>query len=61
VRDRERKHGVAAAVDVTPLGRFSERFGDHAVVMARWVTFQATANCSVQSTKIPLTSVRPGR
>ena len=29
--DREWKHGVAAAVDVTLLGRFYERFADHAV------------------------------
>ncbi|MGB6106548.1 MAG: phosphate signaling complex protein PhoU, partial [Mycobacterium sp.] len=28
--DREWKHGVAAAVDVTLLGRFYERFADHA-------------------------------
>ena len=29
--DREWKHGVAAAVDITLLGRFYERFADHAV------------------------------
>ena len=29
--DKEWKHGVAAAVDVTLLGRFYERFADHAV------------------------------
>ncbi len=29
--DREWKHGAAAAVDVTLLGRFYERFADHAV------------------------------
>ena len=32
--DREWKHGVAAAVDVTLLGRFYERFADHAVEVA---------------------------
>lgn len=35
-------HGVAAAVDVTLLGRFYERFADHAVQIARRVIFQAT-------------------
>jgi phosphate transport system protein len=32
--DHEWKHGVAVAVDVTLLGRFYERFADHAVAMA---------------------------
>lgn len=36
------KHGVAAAVDATLLGRFYERFADHAVAIARRVIFQAT-------------------
>ena len=40
--DREWKHGVAAAVDVTLLGRFYERFADHAVGIARRVIFQVT-------------------
>jgi phosphate transport system protein len=40
--DREWKDGVAAAVDVTLLGRFYERFADHAVEIARRVVFQAT-------------------
>ncbi|MET0897373.1 MAG: phosphate signaling complex protein PhoU [Mycobacterium sp.] len=40
--DREWKHGVAAAVDVTLLGRFYERFADHAVEIARRVIFQST-------------------
>jgi len=42
--DREWKHGVAAAVDVTLLGRFYERFADHAVEIARRVIFQVTGN-----------------
>jgi phosphate transport system protein len=42
--DKEWKHGVAAAVDVTLLGRFYERFADHAVEIARRVIFQATGN-----------------
>jgi phosphate transport system protein len=40
--DREWKHGVMAAVDVTLLSRFYERFADHAVEVARRVIFQAT-------------------
>lgn len=35
-------HGVAAAVDVTLLGRFYERFADHAVAVARRVVFIVT-------------------
>jgi phosphate transport system protein len=38
----EWKHGVAAAVDVTLLGRYYERFADHAVEIGRRVIFQAT-------------------
>lgn len=40
--DRDWKHGVSAAVDVTLLGRFYERFADHAVEIARRVIFQVT-------------------
>jgi phosphate transport system protein len=40
--DREWKYGVTAAVDVTLLSRFYERFADHAVEIARRVIFQAT-------------------
>lgn len=40
--DPEWKYGVAAAVDVTLLGRYYERFADHAVEMGRRVIFQAT-------------------
>ncbi|WP_347220872.1 phosphate signaling complex protein PhoU [Mycolicibacterium poriferae] len=42
--DRDWKHGVAAAVDVTLLGRFYERFADHAVEVARRVIFQVTGH-----------------
>jgi phosphate transport system protein len=38
--DREWKHSVAAAMDVTLLGRFYERFADHAVEIGRRVIFQ---------------------
>ena len=44
--DREWKHGVAAAVDVTLLGRYYERFADHAVEIGRRVVFQATGQPS---------------
>ena len=40
--DREWKYGVAAAVDVTLLGRFYERFSDHAVEVGRRVIFVVT-------------------
>jgi phosphate transport system protein len=40
--DREWPHGVAAAVDVTLLGRFYERFADHAVSVANRVVFVVT-------------------
>jgi phosphate transport system protein len=44
--DREWKHTVAAAVDVTLLGRFYERFADHAVEIGRRVIFQAIGRTS---------------
>jgi phosphate transport system protein len=40
--DAEWKYGVAVAVDVTLLGRYYERFADHAVEIGRRVIFQAT-------------------
>ena len=40
--DREWLHGVPAAVDVALLGRFYERFADHAVEVGRRVVFQVT-------------------
>ena len=40
--DSEWTHGAAAAVDVTLLSRYYERFADHAVEIARRVIFQAT-------------------
>lgn len=48
--DREWRHGVAAAVDVTLLGRFYERFADHAVEVARRVIFQATGKFPEEGT-----------
>ncbi|GAB16691.1 phosphate transport system regulatory protein [Gordonia effusa NBRC 100432] len=46
--DREWTHGVAAAVDVTLLGRYYERFADHAVLIGRRVVFQATGKTPEQ-------------
>ncbi len=50
--DREWKHGVAAAVDVTLLGRYYERFSDHAVLIGRRVVFQATGQTPEQFIEI---------
>ena len=50
--DREWRHGVAAAVDVTLLGRFYERFADHAVEVARRVIFQVTGS-TPEDTELP--------
>lgn len=47
--DRDWKYGVAAAVDVTLLGRFYERFADHAVEVARRVIFQVTGTLPEES------------
>lgn len=41
-------HGVPAAVDITLLGRFYERFADHAVLIGRRVVFQATGQTPEQ-------------
>ena len=46
--DRDWDHGVAAAVDVTLLGRYYERFADHAVMVGRRVFFQATGKLPEQ-------------
>jgi phosphate transport system protein len=35
-------HGVAAAVDITLIGRFYERYADHAVALARRVVYIVT-------------------
>jgi phosphate transport system protein len=40
--DKDWPHGVAAAVDVTLLGRFYERFADHAVSVAKRTVFVVT-------------------
>ena len=50
---REWKWGVAAAVDVTLLGRFYERFADHAVEVAQRVIFLATGEYATLSEDNP--------
>ncbi|EIF00994.1 phosphate signaling complex protein PhoU [Saccharomonospora glauca] len=42
IMDKNWEHGVATAVDVTLLGRFYERYADHAVSVARRMVFVAT-------------------
>lgn len=42
--DRDWDHGVAAAVDVTLLGRYYERFADHSVEVARKVIYLVTGS-----------------
>jgi phosphate transport system protein len=44
---RDWSHGVTAAVDLALLGRFYERFADHAVEIGRRVIFQATGEYHV--------------
>jgi phosphate transport system protein len=42
IMDRDWPYGVASAVDVTLLGRFYERYADHAVSVARRMVFVVT-------------------
>src|SRR5271169_1057557 len=42
LKEQEWTHGVESAIDVALLGRFYERFADHAVEIGRRVVFQAT-------------------
>jgi phosphate transport system protein len=42
IMDKEWSYGVGSAVDVTLLGRFYERFADHAVSVAKRVVFVVT-------------------
>ena len=42
IMDKDWPHGVAAAVDVTLLGRFYERYADHSVSVAKRVVFVVT-------------------
>ena len=42
--DPDFKHGTQTAVDLTLVGRYYERFADHAVSVARRVTFLVTGD-----------------
>ncbi|WP_433408605.1 phosphate signaling complex protein PhoU [Saccharomonospora azurea] len=42
IMDKNWEHGVSTAVDVTLLGRFYERYADHAVSVARRMVFVVT-------------------
>ncbi|HYQ69918.1 MAG TPA: phosphate transport system regulatory protein PhoU, partial [Actinophytocola sp.] len=42
IMDKDWEFGVASAVDVTLLGRFYERYADHAVSVAKRVVFVVT-------------------
>ena len=50
IMDKEWPHGVASAVDVTLLGRFYERFADHAVSVAKRMVFVVTGRMPGAST-----------
>jgi phosphate transport system protein len=56
--DSDWPHGVAAAVDMTLLGRFYERYADHAVEVARRVVFLVTGKLPEPGTP-ELTGVAP--
>jgi phosphate transport system protein len=40
--EKEWTHGIEAAIDITLCGRYYERFADHAVSVARRVTYLVT-------------------
>ena len=46
--DREWRSGVCSAIDVVLLGRFYERFADHAVEIGRRMVFEATGGLPMQ-------------
>jgi phosphate transport system protein len=48
LKEEDWPHGVSTAVDVTLLGRFYERFADHAVEIGRRVIFQTTGEAATE-------------
>jgi phosphate transport system protein len=56
--DRDWKHGVTAAVDITLLSRFYERFADHAVEIGRRVIFQVTGTMPEDDGELPYPPLR---
>ena len=47
-------HGVETAIDVTLLGRYYERFADHAVSVARRVVYLVTGERHVPTASTPI-------
>lgn len=58
LKDRDWPHGTTAAVDVTLLSRYYERFADHAVEISRRVIFAATGQTTRHE---PATRYTPNR
>ncbi|GAA1357244.1 phosphate signaling complex protein PhoU [Saccharothrix algeriensis] len=52
IMDKEWPHGVPSAVDTTLLGRFYERFADHAVSVAKRTVFVVTGRMPGYSTEM---------
>ena len=57
--DKSSPHGIEEAIDITSVGRYYERFADHAVSVARRVFFLVTGQLPVDLPQQPRTSV-PG-
>ena len=55
--DRRWPHGTVAATDVVLLGRFYERFADHAVGIARRIVFQTTGHPPLRHDDPPITVI----
>jgi phosphate transport system protein len=51
--DDEWEHGIEAAIDLTLLGRFYERFADHAVSVAQRVVFLVTGDFPGAADQVP--------
>jgi phosphate transport system protein len=58
--DEEWEHGIETAVDVTLCGRYYERFADHAVSVARRVTFLVTGERAATAREHGLGEARTG-
>jgi phosphate transport system protein len=53
ILDDDWQHGVEAAIDITLLGRFYERFADHAVSVARRVVYLVTGEMPAKDAVTP--------
>jgi phosphate transport system protein len=53
VLDDDWEHGMEAAIDITLLGRFYERFADHAVSVARRVVYLVTGEMPEKDAAVP--------